>query len=81
MEPQEDDNDDKEPYCSNATDDEQTGPYFLESVLDEVQLSADGSESDIGITCVEYWGEWHRESVDAQAIRMYYSTLYAEQLP
>lgn len=36
---------------------EETGPYFLRTLIDKVQLSADGSDSDVSITCVELWGE------------------------
>lgn len=36
---------------------EETGPYFLRTLIDNVQLSGDGSDSDAEITCVELWGE------------------------
>ncbi len=33
------------------------GPFVLRSLLDNVPLSADGTEDDIQINCVEYYGE------------------------
>ena len=33
------------------------GPYVLRSLLDEVPLSADGSQDDIKINCVDYLGK------------------------
>lgn len=32
------------------------GPYVLRTLLDDVPLSADGSQSDVKINCVEYLG-------------------------
>ncbi len=34
-----------------------TGLYFFRTIIDDVPLSADGTENDIEITCVELWGE------------------------
>ena len=36
-----------------------TGPYFLQPLLDNVQL-ADGDDRDSSITCLELWGTWKR---------------------
>lgn len=33
------------------------GPFVLRSLLDNVPLSADGTEEDIHINCVDYYGE------------------------
>ena len=33
------------------------GPFILRPLLDQVPLSADGSQDDIKINCVEYWGK------------------------
>ena len=33
-----------------------TGPYTLRSLMEDVPLSAEGQETQITITCVEYWG-------------------------
>lgn len=33
------------------------GPYVLRSLLSEVPLSADGSQDDIKINCVDYLGK------------------------
>lgn len=35
----------------------QTGSYTLHSIISRVPLSADGQDTDIRITCVEFWGE------------------------
>ncbi len=35
------------------------GPYVLRTLLDEVPLSADGSQEDIKINCVDYYGKNH----------------------
>jgi len=32
------------------------GPYVLRTLLDDVPLSEDGSNSDVKINCVEYFG-------------------------
>jgi hypothetical protein len=32
------------------------GPFVLQSLLDDVPLSAEGSSHDIKINCVDYWG-------------------------
>lgn len=34
------------------------GPFVLRSLLENVPLSADGTEEDIQINCVDYYGEW-----------------------
>ncbi|KFA78099.1 hypothetical protein S40288_05685 [Stachybotrys chartarum IBT 40288] len=34
---------------------QEDGPYVLRALLDDVPLSADGSQDDIKITCVDYW--------------------------
>lgn len=33
------------------------GPFVLQSLLDNVPLSADGTDEDIQINCVDYYGE------------------------
>lgn len=38
-------------------EEEEIGPYFLRILIDNVQFSADGSDSGAEITCVELWGE------------------------
>lgn len=35
----------------------ETGPYILRPLLDEVSLSVDGSEATAKINCVEYYGK------------------------
>ena len=35
---------------------DEAGPYILRPLLEEVPLSADGSESNAKINCVEYYG-------------------------
>ena len=32
------------------------GPYTLRPLMDNVPLSAEGQNTDIVITCVEFWG-------------------------
>lgn len=32
------------------------GPFVLQSLLDDVPLSAEGVNQDIKINCVDYWG-------------------------
>ena len=34
----------------------QRGPFVIKRLLEDVPLSADGSEDDIVINCVEYFG-------------------------
>lgn len=34
------------------------GPFVLRSLLDDVPLSADGSQNDVKINCVEYYGKF-----------------------
>lgn len=36
--------------------DDEVGPYVLRPLLDSVPLSEDGSQEDIQINCVEYYG-------------------------
>ena len=36
---------------------EQAGPYFLRTLIDNIQLLADESDAEVEITCVEFWGE------------------------
>lgn len=36
--------------------DRQDGPYVLQPWVDSVPLSAEGSEDDVKINCVEYFG-------------------------
>lgn len=45
--------------CSGEQLGNETGPYILRPLLDEVSLSADGSEATAKINCVEYYGECH----------------------
>ena len=33
------------------------GPFVLRQLLDNIPLSADGTEEDIRINCVDYYGE------------------------
>jgi hypothetical protein len=33
------------------------GPFILRPLLEDVQLSADGTETDIKINCVDYWSQ------------------------
>ena len=35
----------------------QTGPYFLRSLIDNVPLSSDETGQDVEITCVELYGK------------------------
>lgn len=34
----------------------ESGPFVLRSLLDNIPLSADGTDEDIKINCVEYYG-------------------------
>lgn len=44
------------PASSLALNTREDGPYVLRTLLDEVPLSADGSQDDIKINCVDYLG-------------------------
>lgn len=37
---------------------DETGPYILRPLLEEVPLSTDGFESNVKINCVEYYGKY-----------------------
>lgn len=36
---------------------QQTGPYFLQPALQQIQLATEEDATEAEITCVEYWGE------------------------
>ena len=40
----------------------ENGPYILRTLLEGVPLSADGTESDVRINCVDYFGGF-RDSI------------------
>ncbi|KAI9886010.1 MAG: hypothetical protein M1823_002177 [Watsoniomyces obsoletus] len=50
----EDDNEKTEQEVQKHLSD-QTGPYFLRTIVDDIPLSADGTGHGIDITCVELW--------------------------
>lgn len=41
-----------------STTSREDGPFVLRSLLEDVPLSADGSQSDVKINCVEYYGSY-----------------------
>ena len=43
-----------------------TAPYLFRPLLEHVPLSADGSDDDARITCVEYWSELFLPPVDRE---------------
>ncbi|KAG6008801.1 hypothetical protein E4U21_003830 [Claviceps maximensis] len=50
--------------------DNETGPYILRPLLDEVPLSVDGSQSNTKINCVEYYGDKDGRSTYIPASRL-----------
>lgn len=56
--------DDEPPAATSTPSPRQTredGPFVLRSLLGDVPLSADGSQHDIKINCVDYLGQFHVE--------------------
>lgn len=47
----------EEPSTSLGRANREDGPFVLRSLLDDVPLSADGSQDDIKINCVDYLGK------------------------
>lgn len=39
-----------------STTNREDGPFVLRSLLEDVPLSADGTQDDVKINCVEYYG-------------------------
>jgi hypothetical protein len=45
-----------------------SGPYFLQSMIDDVPLLADQTVKDVEITCVELWGEYGLSAISHGAL-------------
>lgn len=53
----------------------QDGPYVLQPWVDSVPLSADNSQDDVKINCVEYFGPF---ALCSQLCRLYYVLMLAQ---